>query len=416
MRRDEARSQDRWTNMRLAFRNARPDDLERLIDVHASAFPDARGRDARERNFTRNPLGRLSDLWVAVAPDAQDALVAHAFLFPLQAWFGRRLVAAGGIASVGVAPEGRGQGVATALVEHLHGVSCERGDSLTVLYPFRQAFYTRLGYAATTAYRRLRVSPASIPWAVEPPLRARPATGADRAAMQQCWDDAAARQTGMLARSARLWDSRFVEEARTWLVVEGATGPEGYVAWSLHQEQAHAATRLIVHEMAARTAAAKRSLWGLVGAQRGQVAEACVDTAADDLVERALVDADGARFGDAHVEHVLGEVAAGPLVRILDAPRALEARGYLAEGRLLIAAGDTNLELSVRDGRGSVAPAPRGEPQIRLDSRALAAVAFGALPVTQAERFGWAAVRDDHALALADTLFSLPAYFSPDPF
>jgi predicted acetyltransferase len=410
--------------MMLAFRTARPGDLERLIDVHASAFPDARGRDARERNFARNAHGELSDLWVAVAlesadaaardPGGEGALVAHAFLFSLRAWFGGRLVAVGGIASVGVAPEARCRGVGSALVEHLHAVSRERGDALTVLYPFRQAFYARHGYGPTTAYRRLRLAPASIPWA--PELRARPATGADRASMQRCWDDAGARHSGTLARSERFWESLFLDEARTWLVVEGAAGVEGYVAWTVRQSEPHAATTLTVHEMAARTAAAKRSLWALVGAQRGQVAEVRVDVAADDAMDRALVDADRARFGNAEVEHVLGEVAAGPLIRVLDASRALEARGYGAEGNLVIGIGDEKLELSVRDGRASVERVPDGQPQVQLDARALAAVAFGALPAVQAERFGWVTARDARALELADALFALPAYFSPDPF
>src|SRR5579863_8703734 len=113
--------------MRLSFRAARADDLERLIDVHAAAFPDARDREARARNFCCNPLGDLDDLWVAVSGETGD-VVAHAFLFRLRAWFGGRLVPAGGVASVGVAPEARGRGVGSALVDHLHAVSSARGD------------------------------------------------------------------------------------------------------------------------------------------------------------------------------------------------------------------------------------------------------------------------------------------------
>jgi hypothetical protein len=103
-------------------------------------------------------------------------------------------------------------------------------------------------------------------------------------------------------------------------------------------------------------------------------------------------------------------------VSVLDASRALEARGYGAEGKLVIGIGDEKLELSARDGRGSVLPVPGGEPQVQLDARALAAVAFGALPVTQAERLGWVTARDTRSLELAEALFALPAYFSPDPF
>ena len=90
--------------MKASFRPATEDDLERLVEIHLGAFPDPRSNEARLRNFARNPLGTLSDLWVLVEG---GVLVAHAFLFPLEAWFGGRRVAVGGIATVGVAPEAR---------------------------------------------------------------------------------------------------------------------------------------------------------------------------------------------------------------------------------------------------------------------------------------------------------------------
>jgi nicotinamide-nucleotide amidase len=70
-----------------------------------SAFPDARGIDARRRNFVANSLGPLESLSVA---ERNGAVVAHAFLFDLTLFFGEKRVSAGGIASVGVAPEVRG--------------------------------------------------------------------------------------------------------------------------------------------------------------------------------------------------------------------------------------------------------------------------------------------------------------------
>jgi hypothetical protein len=50
---------------------------------------------------------------------------------------------------------------------------------------------------------------------------------------------------------------------------------------------------------------------------------------------------------------------------------------------------------------------------------ALAALAFGGLgarPATLAARLGWLEPKDERSLALADALFALPAYFSPDAF
>jgi predicted acetyltransferase len=103
------------------------------------------------------------------------------------------------------------------------------------------------------------------------------------------------------------------------------------------------------------------------------------------------------------------------MVRVLDAARALEARGWLADGVLVLAVGDETLEITAKGGRATVAPF-RGEAHVRLDARTLAAVAFGALPVSSAASLGWLTARDARALALADALLALPPYFSPDPF
>lgn len=395
-----------------SVRPASEDDLERLIDLHTSAFPDPRGRYARAGNFTRNALGHLSDLHVLVEG---DALLAHAFLFPLQAWVGGALVPVGGVATVGVAPEARGRGIASVLLQHLHELARARGDVATLLYPFRQGFYGRIGYAPTSSYRRLRFHPAAVPWSTELPARA--ASGKDRPALVACRDAAARARTGVLARTERAWDARLADEQRTWLVVEGSTGVEGYVAWTIEQPEAHAAATLVVVEMAAGTAAAARSLWGLVGAQRDQVAAVFADVAADDPIDRALVDADRAHFGDAAVEHAVGELVTGPMVRVLDASRALEARGWPVDGALVLRVDDVTLALTARDGRATVVPtAPAAEPDVRMDARTLAAVALGALGPRDAARLGWLTARDDAALARAGALLDLPPYFSSDPF
>ncbi len=398
--------------MALTFRTARDADLDRLLDVHTSAFPDPRGREARVRNFTRNPLGRFDDLWVA---SEGDTLVGHAFLFPLEAWFGGVRVRAAGIASIGVAPEARGRGVGSAMLEHLCRVAAARGDAVAVLYAFRQGFYARAGFATTASYRRLRLHPASIARRAQPELRARTATGADRPAIEACWEHVAKRRTGSLVRGERAWEHRLANERRVWLVVEGAHGVEGYVAWSLVQSEPHAETVLVVDEMAARSDAAERSLWAAVGAQRDQVSEVRVDVASDDPIDRALVDADAGRFGDAQVEHVLGEVAAGPMVSMLAVEAGLSARGWAADGSLVLEVQGQRYRLNVKDGRAAAEPS-HDEPDLTLERRALSAIAYGTLGVREAARLGMLAVKGDTALARADALFRLPPYFSPDPF
>src|SRR5579883_3433553 len=318
----------------LRFRPAAPDDLERLVDIHASAFPDERDRDARARHLTRNAFGGLEDMWVATD---RDVPVGHAFLYALEAWFGGARARVGGVATLGVAPEARGRGVGPALMDHLHEVARARGDAVTALYPFRQAFYAKLGYAPARAYRRLRLAPSSIPWRVE--LRARAADASDRDAMRSCWEACGLRRTGMLVRGERIWEARVLDERRVWLVVEGARGVEGYIAWTLSAGERGAPVTLDVREAAALTPAAERSLWGLLAAQRDQVAQVRVDVAADDPIDAALVDPDRAGPGEAGFDptaHVIGQVVSGPSLRLVDVSRALAARGWREDGRLRV--------------------------------------------------------------------------------
>jgi predicted acetyltransferase len=398
----------------IAIRPAREQDLDRLVDVHTGAYPDARGYESRVRNFVQNPLGAFGDLRVL---EVDGVLVAHAFLFRLGVWVGGACVPAAGIASVGVAAEARGRGLGSKLVEHLHAEAHARGDAFALLYPFRQAFYARLGYAPAASALRLRLHPASIPWRCA--MRARTAEAGDLPAMKACWEAAARPATGRLARGDGVWERRLADERSTWLVVEGAGGVEGYVRWVLAQSEAHAATTLVVRELASTTAEAERALWGLVGAQRDQVAEVRVDVAADAPVERALVDADRARFGHQELEHAVGDLASGPMVRLLDVRRALASRGWPHDGSFALAvddaAGAAVYEVVARDGSARVDPT-LGPPDLRLDARALAAVAFGGLRPADAVRLGWASTPDAAALARADALLALPPYFSPDPF
>src|SRR6476646_8672902 len=144
----------------MTFRAALEPDLDRLIDIHMAAFPDARGVQERMRNFVENPLGTLDDLHLV---ELSGVVVGHAFLFPLGFSFGGARGSAGGVASVGVAPEARGLGVARKLVEHLHDLAHARGDAITLLYAFRQGFYDRVGYAPVTPTKLLSIAPQAIP-------------------------------------------------------------------------------------------------------------------------------------------------------------------------------------------------------------------------------------------------------------
>ncbi len=393
----------------MRFRRATEQDLDRLIEIHTSAFPDPRPYDARARNFTRNILGALDDLRVA----DDDGIVAHAFLFPLEATFGGKRVQAGGIASVGVAPEARGRGIAAALLAHLHDESRARGDAIDILYPFRQAFYARHGYGTTSPMRHLVFAPSAVPHAWSK-ARVRRMEVRDQAAVAAVYERSAARGSGSLARSATFWAARLLDERRVWLVVESSGGVTGYLSWSVEQAESHAKTTMTVHELVADDDVARRALFGAIGAQRDQVVEVRVAVDAGDPVERALVDADRGISGTAEIEHAVGTLASGPMVRIVDLERAVASRGYAADGAAtLVIDGAPPVGVHVERRAGRLAPAATG-PTLTTDSATLAAILYGALAPSDAARLGLATVTGG-ADAL-DGVFRLPPYFALDPF
>jgi predicted acetyltransferase len=385
----------------MNFRKAAQGDIERLTEIHLAAYPDDRSVEARERNFTHNPFGTVRDLVVA---EDRGKIVGHAFLFPFRAWFGGVRVKVGGIASVGVAPEARGRGVATALMAHLHRLSDRRGDAVSMLYAFRQGFYDRLGYASTSSWKRLAFDPRSVPaaWRALARGRVRGARPGEHRTMRALHLHAAERGSGVIERSARYWERLLARERRHILVCEARTPRSkgelaltGHVAFTLVQEEAHGPTRLVVEEIVVVDDESRRALFGALGAMRDQVAEIVVEVAESDPFERALVDPDRHRFGTDDVEHPLGEIIGGPMIRIEDVPRALAARGYRGKGSFDVLVRDANegdddeiaVGVRVRDGRAEIGPA-RGGGVLRTTRVGLAAMFYGALPVSAAVALG----------------------------
>ncbi len=410
--------------MGYTFRTARPDDLDRLIEIHTSAFPDPRGYEARRRNFESNPLGTLGSLWVA---EEGAEIVGHAFLFPLRAWFAGGTTSAAGIASVGVAPEWRKRGLATAMLTHLHERANAMKAAISMLYPFRQAFYARSGYAAVSPNRRLRLHPASIPAAW---LEAAPSDGItlrranartrgvahDHTAIVNAYGRAAARTHGWLVRPEALWNRAFSDERRVWTLAFQGRKVTGYVVWSLDQAEPHAVVRLLVHEVATDDDATRRALLGAVGAQRDQVAEVEMEVDARDPIDRALLDVDRARFGTREVEHTLGIVAGGPMVRLVDTARGITSRAYLADGSIDLAIDERPpLHVVVNEGRAKLSVPRFARAPVRVERAALAAVLYGGLSMSDAVRLGWAR-GEEASIARADALFASPPFFALDGY
>ncbi len=394
----------------LAIRGATDLDLDRLVEIHTASYPDDRAAPARRLNFVQSALGKLEDLRVA---ERDGRIVGHGFGFDLEAWFGGAAVRTLGIASVAVAPEARGSGVARALVEALEAEARARGAALSLLHAFRHGFYARLGYAEVATNKRLYCDPRAIPSAWVKRARAaglREATADDTAPIRELYEAAAKRATGWLKRPEAFWTRMLVSERLGFVVLEGA----GYASYEISQREPHDKTRLYVRDLVAADEEARRVLWGFFGMQADQVAEIEVEIADDDPIAFALADVDRARFGDERVEHELGSVVAGPMIRLLDAKAALAARGYARDADARVVVEGEPLHVTTLGGSATVRPGDAAHG-VELDARTLASVAFGGLPLAGAARLGLAHGSVD-AVARAGELLSLPPFFTVDRF
>ena len=394
----------------LSFRTATEADLERVIAIHGTAFPDPRPGVERRRNFTQNALGTIDDLWLAVR---DGLIVGHAFRFRLEAWFGGKPVAMGAIASVGVAPEARGHGIASLLLGRLHEASLRDGAAISVLYPFKQGFYARHGYAPTAPSTRWTFAPEAVPGAWVKEGRAmNPHAPTASAPLEALYEKVALTHSGWLRRPRALWDAQWLDE-RVHVVVVGAPEPRGYVAFSYAQAEPHARTRIEVRDLVAVDDAARRALVGVLGAQRDQVAAIELDLPSADPLALALLDPDRREHGDALVEHRLATVVGGPMIRVLDLDRALAQRGYVHNASISVKLGWRTARLTSR--AGSVVATESRDAEVVIAEAWVPSVLFGGIAPSALARLGYAE-GEPRALAEADALFELPPFSVMDRF
>jgi predicted acetyltransferase len=401
----------------LTVRRARKRDLDRVLEIHGAAFPDPRPVEVRRRVFLMNKFGGFQHLRVA---ERAGEVVAHAFLFPMEVWACGRRAPAVGIASVGVAPEARGAGIGKALLASLHDEAEATGAAFSLLYPFRQGFYASLGYGPVSRQRVLTLSPSSIPreWATALRGTVRRMHGDDAAGVARLYESQGQLGSGFLARTRRLWESYLLDERRQWLVLDDGT-LSGYVCFVLHQTEEHARIRAEVLELVAPTDPARRRLLASIAGLRDQVGDVTLTLADGDPIDWAFVDPDRDRAGTLEIEHPLGVVSGGPMLRLIGpASIAARSRGYTNLGKLNVAVEDEPVfELSA-SGQGrsaSIGRAGRG-PTLKVTRSVFASIALGGLSVHDAARLGWLPDNDSETCRLADVLFEAPPFFTLDAF
>jgi predicted acetyltransferase len=324
-------------------------------------------------------------------------LVGSARFHSMQQWWQGRSVPMAGVADVKVAPEDRGRGVGRALMTGLIAIIAERGYPVSTLYPATAPLYRSLGWEIAGGRYETTVPMHSLAGlAGESPDGSgslRRATAADAAVV--------AETLGRVYGSLRdcgpaTHDPGFIA---AWLDDDdhfAYLADDGFLSYRWGDPR----DSIRVGLLAAASASTARAFWLLLGSH-GTMA---------DQVRACLAPDDPIRWLTREPAAALRE-AWGWMLRLIDVPAAIEARGFpasveasvqfeLADDVLPANAGRWRLEVSdgggklvrigpVRSASPGAADAAERDPVLRLGARGLAAL-YGGAPLGALRRAGLA--------------------------
>ncbi len=392
---------------RLSYRAARDEhDHEAFLRITARsfAFPIAGLSEWLAL------LGRENLRFVEEKGTPRGALA----LLPMGQWFGGRCVPMCGIVAVGIEPEVRGLGVGKALMEGVLRELGDRGLMLSTLFPSTTAFYRACGYELAGTRYEIKVALNALR-ARRAPLSIRRGDEKDEPAMRALYAQHAARSPGHLQRHEYIWGRVKVwrDETRELYLFERGKELAGY-CWLARRRPEPTRQEVFLSDFVCNGTEAAETLIALLASHRSLADHACWFGRHDEPLFLALEEA---------VAPQLSVKLSMPwMTRMVDAPGALEARGYAhgLSATLGFELSDTLLphnrgrfRLRVEKGRGKVEKGGRGD--LRLDVRALAALYTGQLSASTLAGAG-RIEGSDGAIALADGIFAGPAPAMPDMF
>lgn len=345
------------------------DGSEADLDEHAKLREQGYAFDPRA---TRNWIdqckrGGLAERMIGAYD--RGRLVGRLSIMPFGQFFGGRPVPAGGIGAVVVAPEYRSRGLGTALLDAAVKRMRERGEVVSPLGPATMWVYRKCGWEIA-GDQSVRVVPTvDLDRLNFGPYQERPATERDHDAIRKIYINAALARPGMLARPAWMWDEHLRPELHRYVyVVERQGRLDGYVIYRQFKDRGPGGYSLVLEDLAADTWEAESVLWRHLGAHQAQAREV--------RVQGLPLDALALHLPEQRIRVIWDHRW---MLRIVDAPRAIAARGYplgltlsvpltIDDPRGSWHSGDWVLD--VADGKGELGRGTGGGPSISINGMA----------------------------------------------
>ena len=383
-------------------------DITRYLELGEYAFstaPPATPRLARiEEDEPDQPLMRVG---------RRGEIVGRSRVIPMGQWFGGRVVPMAGIGGVAVAAEHRSGGVGTAVATDFIRVARQHGYAISTLFPASLPLYRKVGYelAGASYHYEIPIGITAAPRRLVDGITVR-AWRDGIEPLKPLYDQEAARTAGQLDRPPTFWRGVLDEGQRAVhaFVAERDGSRVGYLAF-IQSGQYDADRYIEVRDFVSTERAATRALWGFMAGHAGTVSAVRLwGSAADhrlaDLPHRG--------------QKVL--VTEPWMIRIIDLPAALVARGYpagvTAELHLdyrdeILPENSGRWLVRVEDSRATVEPGGHG--RIVATSRGLSPVYTGYLSAAVVADPGQLVASEDD-LALLSATFAGPAPWMADSF
>ncbi|HEX6133449.1 MAG TPA: GNAT family N-acetyltransferase [Longimicrobiales bacterium] len=397
------------------IRSAAPDDIRALAELWARAFPGERTVEQRVRHLeTGGVFGGIETSWIAErAGRTVGAFRAYALTQHMHGTPFRMM----GLAAVAVAETARRRGVGRALCEHAIRIARDRGDTLSVLYPFRPAFYHALGWGLTGELHQYRFRPESLA-ACAAPADVQLAGSGDTGAIAACYDRVAADTNGFIARTPRIWRSHLEGDSMHAYITGGRT-VRGYLIVRFGRAASPDDKPLFVRELVAEDHESYDALLGWIAAQCDAWRVIHYDAAPDERFDHRLAEPRTPGFHPArYLWAPVARVIRGPMLRILDARAALEKRtrwGPAAPMRFglhildeLVPENETPFAVEY-DGRRVSVTRGSTQPLLRLPVATFAQIFAGEMTVAEVLRLGRAEADGD--VSAINTLFRVDRCF-----
>ena len=232
-------------------------------------------------------------------------------------WFGGKIVRTGAVTSVGVAPEGRGLGVASVLVKESLSEMYESGIPVSTLLPSSTRVYRSFGYERSGA-KITYESKVQDMKVGKNKLDIIEITPSDREETYLLYNQRAKLNNGNLDRGSVLWDLILESKGRKIFhyIVKNENEIVGYVNF----QQARSANHIRVRDMVALNSEAVKKLLNFFYDHRTVIDTISWNGPANDPIQLLM-------------EEQKVEVADTRdwMLRIVDIKKALESRGYVKD-------------------------------------------------------------------------------------